>query len=199
MDRSLILASTSSYRRALMDQLGVAYQAVAPSYEEIRDPSLGPREQLVVHARGKATCVASTHPDAVVIGSDQGLVAPDGRLLGKPHTEENAVTQLASLAGHTVDLMTAVAVVDGRDGRLLERVETTRLTFRALSEPELRAYVRADQPLDCAGSFKLESLGIVLFERVDGPDPTNVIGLPLIAVADLLQDLGVNLLLAARA
>lgn len=202
MSTPLVLASTSRYRQELLARLGMPFQAVRPGFDEIPLPGLAPRPQVEAFARGKALAAAAHHPGAVVIGSDQGLVTPGGELLGKPGTVEAAVAQLAALRGERAELVTALCVLDRRGDStsppLLEATEIHGLYVRAdLSDAELEAYVRRDLPLDCAGSFKIESLGIALFERIEGSDPTAIIGLPLIALTGLLRRLGLSPLAAA--
>lgn len=185
----LVLASTSPYRRALLDRLGLPYVAAAPPYDEPDDPALSPRALVERHAAAKAQSLANAYPDALIIGSDQGLVA-HGALLGKPGTEAAACAQLRSLCPGRHALVTAVALLDTATHTLRARTEVHHLTFRDLSDAQIAAYVRRDQPLDCAGSFKIESLGIALFEHIDGSDPLAIIGLPVIHLVSLLQDAG---------
>jgi septum formation protein len=190
--RRLILASQSPYRRELMDRLRLPYEAAPHGLDEERpDPSLHPRDQVPKLAREKAESLRQRLGDGLVIASDQGLVRGD-ELLGKPGSAERACEQLEALAGGTHDLVTAVAVLDVPTGRLAEHTEIYRLRFRALSDAEIRRYVALDQPLDCAGSFRIESLGVALFEGIDGTDPTGIMGLPLIHLVGLLARFGVS-------
>lgn len=184
----LVLASTSKYRRAQLARLGVTFECLAPDYEERPVADLTPRQLVVHHARQKALAARQARPDAWVLGADQGAILAD-RLLGKPGTVEAAVAQLLDLAGRTHSLVTAVALALP-DGRVLERVTTVELAVRALTEAEARAYVEQDQPLDCAGSYKIEAAGPWLFDHALGDDPTAIEGLPLIAVAALLREAG---------
>ncbi len=191
----IILASTSRYRRELVQRLRVPIESVAPPYDEDADKAAHghlPIEDLVTHlARGKAASLAALHPDALVIGSDQ-MGALDGARLGKPHTFEAACAQLERMAGRTHRLHTAVAVHHGATGRVETALDTHTMVMRALSRDEIERYVRADDPIDCAGSYRVESLGIALFERVTGDDFTAVIGLPLTKVVALLARFGVS-------
>lgn len=189
----LVLASTSPYRRALLDRLGLAYTAAAPRCDEAAYAALGlpPDELATTLARTKAESVRGDFPDALVIGSDQ-LLDLDGEVLGKPHTVDGARAQLARLAGRTHRLVTAVAVAHP-DGRVDEHLEVHRMTLRPLSTDEIARYVEADRPLDCAGSYRIERLGITLFERIDGHDFTAIEGLPLVAVARILRASGLAL------
>jgi MAF protein len=185
----LVLASTSPYRRALLDRLGVRYVAAAPPYEERPDLALDPIALVERHAAGKAESLVRSYPFALIIGSDQGLVS-DGALLGKPGTEEAARAQLRRLSGRRHQLVTALTVLDAVTGRLTGCTEVHDLTFRALSDAQITAYVQRDQPLDCTGSFKIESLGIALFRHIEGCDPSAIIGLPMIKLVTLLEAAG---------
>ncbi|MBC7543531.1 MAG: septum formation protein Maf [Candidatus Sericytochromatia bacterium] len=186
----LILASTSRYRVALLSRLGLPSTAVAPAYEEEHDLPMPPSDLVAYLARRKAESLQSHNPRAVIIGSDQA-VAFAGDLLGKPGTPAAAEAQLARLAGHTHELLTGLCVL-APDGRIWERVETVRLTMRPLSAAQIARYVAADQPVDCAGSYKIEQLGIALFSAVDGRDPTAIEGLPLMALVGILAAIGLD-------
>jgi septum formation protein len=185
----LILASTSPYRRALLDRLGLPFRCQAPGVDEdvLKGLGLPPRELADRLAVAKADAVASAHPGAVVIGSDQ-LVAFEGRVLGKPGSADRAVEQLVQMSGKPHELITAMAVRAG--DRLLTHTDVARLHLRPLTRPELRRYVDADRPVDCAGSYKLESLGIALFDRIECADHSAITGLPLIALTSILRELG---------
>ena len=185
----LILASTSPYRRAQLGLLRLPFRCVAPGVDEtaIETDRSEPVALALRLARAKAEAVASREPGAVVIGGDQ-LVAFEGRVLGKPGTADRAVEQLLEMAGHEHQLVTAVAVAD-RDG--VEAVtEVSRLWVRSLTRDEAARYVAADRPLDCAGSYKIESLGIALFDRIEASDHTAIVGLPLLAVCRMLRARG---------
>ncbi len=185
----LILASTSPYRRALLDRLGIEYRAVVPEVDEdsFKASIANPRALAESLAIAKAEGVSRRWPDAVVIGSDQ-VAAIDGRALGKPGDQATAAEQLLQMQGRDHELITAMAVCRG-DWQATH-VDVTRLTMRALNPDEITRYVAADRPLDCAGSYKLESRGIALFERIDSADHTAIIGLPLIALTTILKGLG---------
>lgn len=189
----IILASTSRYRRELVQRLRVPIESLAPPYDEDADKEAHahlPIESLVMHlARGKAAALAALHPDALVIGSDQ-MGELDGARLGKPHTFEAACAQLGRMAGRTHRLHTAVAVHHGATGRVETALDTHTMVMRALTPDEIARYVKADDPIDCAGSYRVESLGIALFERVTGDDFTAVIGLPLTKTVSLLARFG---------
>lgn len=184
----LILASTSAYRRALLERLGLPFDTARPDVDETPQPDEPPAALAVRLARAKAEAVASSAGDAWTIGSDQ-VAELDGRPLGKPGTAENAVTQLRAMSGREVRFHTALCLA-GPDGRRFEHLDLTVARFRTLGEDEIARYVARERPLDCAGSFKCEGLGIALFEAIDNRDPTALVGLPLIATARLLREAG---------
>lgn len=194
---ALVLASTSPYRRRQLERLRIPFVALAPDFDErAAEAALGPASGAAATpadlaralARGKARAGQAAAPHAHVLGGDQ-LAALGSEVLGKPGTVEAAEAQLARLAGRTHDLWTAVALAHP-DGHLEEHLDHTRLTVRALEAEEIARYVRLDTPLDCAGSYKLESLGIALFERIESEDASAVEGLPLLALARLLRGAG---------
>lgn len=197
MHRPLILASTSPYRRALLEKLGLPFACIAPQVDE--QPQTGESAQALVErlARAKAAAIAAQYPDALVIGSDQVAVI-DGVILGKPHSHDRAFAQLQAASGKAVTFLTGLALVHQAGGRVLSLVEPFEVKFRRLSEQSIEHYLRLEQPYDCAGSFKSEGLGISLFEALQGRDPNALIGLPLIALIDLLTELGYDTLAAAR-
>lgn len=187
----LILASTSRYRRALLERLGLPFQVESPGCDEeagdLRDPVAIARELSF----RKARAVADRHPDALVIGSDQ-VLALDDEVLGKPGTRERARAQLALLSGRDHRLVTGVALV--RRSADLEIVdhEDFRLVFRTLTSDEIAHYVDLDDPVDCAGSYKLESRGIWLVDHLDGQDESSIVGLPLIKLVGMLRSVGMS-------
>ena len=187
--KGLILASTSSYRRELLGRLGLPFECVAPGADETRLPG-EPAEHMAARlARLKAEAVAGRHPGAVVIGSDQ--VALRGHdVLGKPGTVERCREQLQASSGREVEFLTAVHVIDGLAGRAESHVDRTVVRFRVLTDAEIDRYIARDAPLDCAGGFKAEALGIALFESIDSDDPTGLTGLPLAWVAGALRRTG---------
>jgi len=193
MSSPLILASTSRYRRALLERLGVPFTAVAPACDEdaLKDPRLAPQALAEFLAEAKAASIARQQPDAVVIGSDQlAAVEVDGAwtILGKPGTAARAVDQLALLSGRTHVLITALVVARGEER--WRHTDRTRLTMRRLDRAALERYVTADQPLDCAGAYKLECRGIALFDAIDSADASAITGLPLLALTRILAGLG---------
>jgi len=187
--KGLILASTSPYRRLLLARLGLPFECVAPAADEARLPG-EPAAQMAARLAGlKAEAVARLHPDAVVIGSDQ--VALRGtEVLGKPGTVERCREQLLQSSGQAVIFLTAVHVIDGPAGRNEAHTDRTVVQFRPLTLAEIDRYIERDQPLDCAGGFKAEALGIALFERIESTDPTGLTGLPLSFVAGALRRAG---------
>jgi len=203
----LILASTSPYRRQQMSRLGLPFQAAAPRFVEAAPGPNSDAARLVVgNALGKALSLLAEYPGHLVIGSDQ-VVRCEGRILTKPGSPRVAVEQLLALAGREHELLTGVAVVrassaPGKQAQTtpesLEDVPgsstlvVNRLRMRAISRDEAETYVRLEQPLDCAGAYKSEALGIALFEYLRGDDPTAIIGLPLIALLRLLRGFGVD-------
>lgn len=195
---NLVLASTSRYRAELLRRLEVPFVQAAPRFDEREHDGLFgtvPHADFALAlARGKAQSLAADHPNAWVLAADQIGVAEsdDGpRLLHKPGTVEAGVAQLLSLAGRTHELITGVVLLDTRSGETREAVDRHRLTLRAFDEREAREYVERHRPLDCAGGYRIEDAGIKLFERIEGEDQTGIVGLPLIAVARLLREVGV--------
>lgn len=182
----LLLASTSPYRRAQFERLGLAFAARAPGVDEQawHGRGLAPRELALALALAKAEALVAREPGCVVVGGDQ-VVALGAELLSKPGTELLARQQLGRLSGRTHELWSAAAIL-WPDGRRTQHVEPARLSMRRLSAPQLAAYVSADQPLDCAGSYKLEARGIGLFERIECADWTAIEGLPLLWVCSQL-------------
>lgn len=189
---TLILGSTSPYRRELLSRLRVPFEVCAPQVDETPHAHESPRELALRLALAKAKAVALLHPQAVVIGSDQ-VADLNGQALGKPGTHERAVAQLTLMSGQTVIFQTAVAVV--RADTEFERVELAqvKVKFRALSPDDIEHYLRAEEPYDCAGSAKSEGLGIALLECIDNDDPTALIGLPLIRTGRLIREAGIAL------
>ncbi|GAB4397710.1 MAG: Maf-like protein [Rhodoferax sp.] len=190
---TLILASTSPYRRELLCRLRHPFAVVAPCVDETPLTGEAPAALARRLAQAKALAVARQFPRARVIGSDQ-VADLDGQPLGKPGTHDRAVAQLQSMRGRTVVFQTAVAVAHAASGFVQTELAAVRVVFRALTDAQIEAYVRAEQPYDCAGSAKSEGLGIALLERIDNDDPTALIGLPLIRVCHLLQAAGLPVL-----
>ncbi len=187
----VILASTSRYRAELLRRLLPDFARQAPDADETPRPGESPADRAMRLAVAKARAVAGRAPGAIVIGSDQ-VAALGTEILRKPGDAALARAQLAKSSGQTVDFFTAVCLV-GPDAAEHRVLDTTRVHFRRLDEAAIERYIAAEQPLDCAGSFKCEGLGIALFERIESSDPTALIGLPLIAVARLLRECGITL------
>lgn len=191
--RRLILASTSPFRRDLLARLDLPFDMRAPDADET--PLVGEdAPALVVRlAELKARAVARLEPAALVIGSDQAAVL-DGEIVGKPGSHEQATVQLRSASGRTVTFYTGLCLIDSVSGQRQIAVESFRVVFRTLTPAWIESYLRREQPYNCAGSFKSEGLGIALFERLEGDDPSGLIGLPLIRLTRMLEAAGVAVL-----
>lgn len=187
----IVLASTSPYRRQLLQRLQLPFEVCAPHVDETARPRETPRDTACRLALAKAAAVAAERPGAIVIGSDQ-VADVDGEALSKPGSHEAALAQLTRMQGREVVFHTAVAVVDPAGGRQVDDVPTA-VRFRRLPAAQLDAYLRAERPYDCAGAAKIESLGIILVESVRSEDPTALIGLPLIRLTTMLAACGVML------
>lgn len=185
----IILASSSSYRRGLLDRFLQEYETVSPDIDESSDGSLDPEALAASLARRKAEKVSSTHRNALIIGADQ-LAVLDQQVLGKPGDHPNAIEQLLSASGKTVTFLTAVCLLDPFNLRRYEHIDKTLVHFRNFDRRLADTYLRHDQPYDCAGSFKIEGAGFVLFDSVSTDDPTALIGLPMIWISTRLQELG---------
>lgn len=192
---TIVLASTSPYRRELLQRLRLPFDVVAPAVDEAARPGESPLALALRLAEAKATEVARRRPHDVVIGSDQ-VAELDGEPIGKPHTHDAALAQLERMQGRRLVFHTALAVV--AHGQAVVDSVPTEVTFRRLRREALEAYLTTDQPYDCAGAAKIESLGIALVERVESDDPTALIGLPLIRLTTMLTAAGVTVLGAAR-
>ena len=196
--RTLVLGSTSRYRRELLQRLGLPFTVAAPDVDETPLQGEAPRALALRLALAKAHAVAAQHPDAVVIGSDQ-VADLHGQPLGKPGTHERASAQLQRMSGETVIFQTAVAVVCAATGFEQVDLAPVEVRFRTLTGDEIERYLHAEQPYDCAGSAKSEGLGIALLARIQNDDPTALIGLPMIKTCSMLRAAGVPLLTGARA
>ncbi|QIK39114.1 septum formation inhibitor Maf [Caldichromatium japonicum] len=185
----LILASTSPYRRNLLARLGLLFQTDSPAIDERPLPSESAVALVQRLAEAKARAVAKRHPDALIIGSDQ-VACLDGAILGKPGGRDAAIAQLERAAGHKVIFQTGVCLLDARAQQAHTFVEPYCVHFRNLSRAQIEGYIERERPYDCAGSFKAEGLGIALFARLEGDDPTALIGLPLIRLVPLLESFG---------
>lgn len=196
--RSLILGSTSRYRRELLTRLTTPFEVVSPEVDETPLPGEAPARLALRLALAKARAVAANFPHAVVIGSDQ-VADLNGQSLGKPGSHERAVAQLRQMRGQTVIFQTAVAVVCAESGFEQVELAAVKVQFRELSDAEIENYLRIEQPYDCAGSAKSEGLGIALLESIENDDPTALVGLPLIRTCRMLRAAGITLLGSAGA
>jgi septum formation protein len=191
--RQLVLASTSVYRRHLLERLRLPFTVVASNVDEAALPHESPEQLACRLALTKALAVAAQHPNSVVIGSDQ-VADLDGEALGKPEIHARAVAQLRRMRGQTVIFQTAVAVVCQATGFAQTELAQVKVVFKHLTDAQIEHYLIAEQPYDCAGSAKSEGLGIALLARIDNDDPTALIGLPLIRTCQLLEAAGFQLL-----
>jgi septum formation protein len=192
--RKLILASTSPYRADLLERLGIPFTAAPPRYEEQIDQSLSPADLVIQLAQAKAASLVSEYPDGIIIGSDQALVSR-GWIVGKPGSPEHAREQLREMSGGVHTFYTGLAVIDAANDLTLTDCVPFTVTLRDLTETEISDYVDRENPVDCAGSFKIEGLGIALMEKMEGDDYTALIGLPLIGLSSMLRRVGINPLL----
>lgn len=189
---SLLLASSSPYRRELLSRLRLPFDHRSPDIDESRLPD-EPAGQLVQRlARQKAEALAAAHPDHLIIGSDQVAVLGE-HILGKPHTFERAMEQLLAISGRSVTFLTGLALLDTGTGKYQVDCVPFTVHMRELDEPRIARYLNAEQPFDCAGSFKAEGLGISLFRGTEGNDVNSLVGLPLIRLVDMLLEAGVQL------
>lgn len=191
--RQLILASTSVYRRQLLERLHLPFNVIASEVDEATLPNETPEQLACRLALAKAQAVAAHHPDSVVIGSDQ-VADLNGEALGKPETHALAVAQLQRMRGQTVIFQTAVAVVCQATGFEKTELAQVKVQFKHLTDAQIERYLLAEQPYDCAGSAKSEGLGIALLAHIDNDDPTALVGLPLIRTCQLLEAAGLKVL-----
>lgn len=191
MNRTLILASTSPYRRELLGRLGLPFITANPQTDESPLPGESPEALALRLSEKKARAVAADYPDALIIGSDQVAVA-NGHIYGKPGTHEAAVRQLQELSGQTVNFFTGLCLLDSESGEAVVRGIPTLVTFRTLKTPEIENYLQREPAYNCAGSAKSEGLGIALLQSMRGDDPNALVGLPLIALCDMLRQHGIS-------
>lgn len=189
MSKTLVLASTSVYRRELLERLQLPFVTAAPDIDETRLPTESAKEMVARLAQQKAAAIATHYTDALIIGSDQCAVLGE-QILGKPHTHTHAVAQLKASSGNTVEFLTGLCLYDSHTQTAQLDVINFQVEFRALHDAEIENYLRREQPYNCAGSFKSEGLGISLFKRMQGDDPTALIGLPLICLCAMLREHG---------
>ena len=197
MKKSIILGSSSTYRKALLERLRLTFTCHSPNIDEAPKPLEQPEELVKRLSITKAKNIAAqrqsheNNNDALIIGSDQ-IAVLGKQILGKPLTEENAVEQLASFSGKKVSFLTGLCLLNEAEGHYQYSLNHFHVYFKKLSKEEIVRYVALEQPLDCAGSFKCEGLGIALFEKMEGDDPNSLIGLPLISLCDMLKKEGIN-------
>lgn len=191
--RTLVLGSTSPFRKTLLEKLNIPFECAKPDIDESAHHDEKPTALVERLAVAKAKEVAKTYPDALVIGSDQVALCGD-EILGKPHTFENAVKQLTKFSQQCISFYTGLCVYDSQSGKVTTIVEPFHVHFNKLTQEQITSYLHAEQPYNCAGSFKSEGLGICLFEKLEGDDPNSLIGLPLIKLVTLLKEHGLDVL-----
>ncbi|GAD88294.1 septum formation protein Maf [Vibrio halioticoli NBRC 102217] len=189
----IVLASTSPYRAEILRKLSVSFIQVSPDFDETALDNELPEQLVARLAEGKAKSCSLPDGQHLVIGSDQVCVV-NGRIAGKPHTKAGAIQQLTEQSGQTITFYTGLALYNTKNSRTQVIVDTFNVHFKTLSETQIKRYVEIEQPLNCAGSFKSEGLGIALFRALEGKDPNTLIGLPLIELIDLLENEGVSVL-----
>jgi septum formation protein len=193
MPQKIILASTSPYRRELLARLGLPFEVVDPAADESPLSGESPEDLALRLAEAKARAVAATYPEALIIGSDQ-VATVNGKIYGKPGSHARAVLQLRELSGKTVNFFTGLCLLNAKNGQAETRGVPTLVKFRELSDREIANYLHREPAYNCAGSAKSEGLGIALLASMQGDDPNALVGLPLIALCDLLRNQGVNIL-----
>ncbi|AJG20242.1 MULTISPECIES: Maf-like protein [Cupriavidus] len=186
---TLILGSSSRYRRELLERLRIPFEVAIPDIDETPQPGESPEATALRLSHAKAQAIAERHPGTLVIGSDQ-VATLDGRQIGKPGSHEKALAQLQWMRGRTVTFHSALCLLDSRNGEAQLADIQTRATFRDLPDQELDAYLRIERPYDVAGSAKSEGLGIALLSHMESDDPTALVGLPLIALTNMLRQAG---------
>ena len=187
----LVLASTSPFRKSILEKLGLPFDCHSPEVDETPHPGENPSQLVERLSIAKAQAVAAHLKEGLVIGSDQVAVI-DNDVLGKPGNHENAVTQLQRAAGKTITFLTGLALVNAASGSIQAEVVPFKVVFRQLTREQIENYLNAEQPYNCAGSFKSEGMGIALFERLEGEDPNTLIGLPLIRLIRMLEKEGMT-------
>lgn len=189
----LVLGSTSPFRRQLLEKLGLPFDTAAPETDETPLPGETPEQLVARLAEAKARAVSAQYPQALIIGSDQ-VAVNDGEILGKPHTHERAMVQLRNASGKHVRFLTGLCLYNATTDHAQVEVVPFDVVFRELSDEMIDNYLKAEQPYNCAGSFKSEAMGIALFERLEGEDPNTLIGLPLIRLVRMLEQEGVRVI-----
>ena len=191
--KTLVLGSTSPFRKSILEKLNLPFECAKPNIDEAALMDETPQALVERLAIEKAQATVPEYPDALIIGSDQVAVC-EGEILGKPHNFENGVKQLTKFSNKSVTFYTGLCVYDSTNDKTLSLVEPFIVHFKELSQAEIANYLKAEQPYNCAGSFKSEGLGICLFEKLEGEDPNTLIGLPLIKLVGLLKQHGVDVL-----
>ncbi len=189
----IVLASTSVFRRELLARLGLPFEMASPDVDESPLHGETPEATALRLSETKARVVVAQYPDALIIGSDQ-VACLDAQVFGKPSSHENAVKQLQAMRGHSVNFFTGLCLLNAKTGKANVRSVLTRVTFRSLSDDEIENYLRREQPYNCAGSAKSEGLGIAMIAKMEGDDPNALIGLPLIALCDLLKNENISVI-----
>ena len=188
----LLLASSSVYRRQLLDRLRLPFTCSSPDIDEAHRPEESATELVRRLSLQKAQALASSHPEHLIIGSDQ-VAALNGKIIGKPHTFDNARQQLLNASGASVSFLTGLTLLNSQTGNYQTDCVPFTVHMRSLSTQQIERYLRAEQPYDCAGSFKAEGLGVSLFQRTEGDDATSLVGLPLISLVNMLINEGISI------
>jgi len=191
--KTLVLGSTSPFRKSILEKLQLPFLCAKPNIDETAKDGESPQTLVERLAIEKAKAVAEEHPIALIIGSDQVAVC-EGEILGKPHNFDNAVIQLSKFSGKAITFYTGLCVFDSENDKAIALVEPFTVHFNHLTQSEIANYLKAEQPYNCAGSFKSEGLGICLFDKLAGDDPNTLIGLPLIKLVSLLKQHGLDVL-----
>lgn len=191
--KTLVLGSSSPFRKALLEKLGLEFTTDSPDIDETPLKDEQPEVMVARLAKLKALAIAERHPNSIIIASDQ-CATLDGKIIGKPGDHDAAVEQLSHASGRAVTFYTSLCVMDTSSEQMEELVEPVHVYFRELSETQIENYLRKEEPYNCAGSFKSEGLGIALFERLEGKDPNTLVGLPLIELVRVLGKFGVDVL-----
>lgn len=191
--KSLVLGSSSPFRKALLEKLGLDFETDSPDIDETPLKNESPEDMVARLAKLKALAIAERHPNSIIISSDQ-CATLDGAIIGKPGEHEAAVEQLTNASGRAVTFYTSLCVMDTSSEKMEELVEPFHVYFRELSETQIENYLRKEEPYNCAGSFKSEGLGIALFERLEGKDPNTIVGLPLIELITMLRKFGIDVI-----
>ena len=191
--KSLVLGSSSPFRKALLEKLGLEFETDSPDIDETPLKNESPEDMVARLAKLKALAIAERHPNSIIISSDQ-CATLDGAIIGKPGEHEAAVEQLTNASDRAVTFYTSLCVMDTSSEQMEELVEPFHVYFRELSETQIENYLRKEEPYNCAGSFKSEGLGIALFERLEGKDPNTLVGLPLIELITMLRKFGIDVI-----